>query len=281
MANPYFDAERSGTGTHEWSERTENIARGCPSGCLYCFAAENAHRFKWRDRRNWAFEELTKKAFIKSYPKRPGVIMYPSSHDITPFNVEQFIHVGLLMLRAGNTVLIVSKPRLDCISRVVEAFAPFRESIMFRFTIGTVDDAVAAHWEPHAPLPQERIAALRLAHENGFRTSVSAEPLLGGTETAIAVLGSVRPYVTDTVWIGKMNHIRRRVDLSSGKNLAAAELIESAQTDEEVLRMVAALDGDPMVRWKDSIKAVFGRGATEATPGDTTVAVGMQSTVKP
>lgn len=41
-----FDANRHGTGTQEWAEVTENIARGCVHDCLYCFAATNAKRFK-------------------------------------------------------------------------------------------------------------------------------------------------------------------------------------------------------------------------------------------
>ena len=45
-----FDSQREGSGTHEWAEVTENIARGCPHNCLYCYAAQNAKRFKLRDR---------------------------------------------------------------------------------------------------------------------------------------------------------------------------------------------------------------------------------------
>lgn len=30
-----FDAKRKGTGTHEWAEVVENIARGCPMNCQH------------------------------------------------------------------------------------------------------------------------------------------------------------------------------------------------------------------------------------------------------
>ena len=73
-----FDEQREGTGTHEWAEVTENISRGCPHDCLYCYAAQNAKRFKLRDRADWKREELTKRAYITSYPARGGVIMFPS-----------------------------------------------------------------------------------------------------------------------------------------------------------------------------------------------------------
>lgn len=254
-----FDTKRDGTGTKEWAEVTENIARGCPNNCLYCYAASNAQRFKLRQRDDWGNEELTKKAHITTYPTRRGVVMIPSAHDITPFNVDAFIRVARLMLAAGNRLLIVSKPRLDCIGKVIGALEAHKDAILFRFTIGTTDAATAAHWEPGAPAPAERIEALKLAFEAGYRTSVSAEPLLGGVETAMHLLDAVRPYVTDTVWVGKMNKIRARVDLVSPENRARAEEIEQAQTDDEIQRLFIALDGDPLVRWKDSVSEALAR----------------------
>lgn len=257
-----FDAERNGTGTREWAEVNENIAKGCPHNCLYCYAAQNAKRFKVRARADWAREELTKRAEITRYPARNGVIMFPSAHDITPFNLEAYVRVALLMLQAGNKLLIVSKPQYKCIARLCEAFAQYKDTILFRFTIGTTDAAVAAHWEPGAPAPVERITSLKHAFEAGYRTSVSAEPLLGGLATAQSLLAAVRPYVTDTVWIGKMNKIRTRVDMSAPENECRASEIEQAQTDPEVLRLFNALNGDPLVRWKDSIHEVLARAIT-------------------
>lgn len=249
-----FDAERNGSGTNEWAELKENIARGCPHNCLYCYAAENANRFKLRARSEWMKEELSKRAQITHYPKRKGVIMFPTAHDITPFNLETYVRVARLMLEAGNHLLIVSKPHLACIQRLCSEFAAFKDVIQFRFTIGTTDEIIAAHWEPGAPSIAERIASLAHAHAAGFMTSVSAEPLLGGVETAQTLLAAVRPHVTDTVWIGKMNRIRSRVDMSSPENSTRVAEIEAAQSDSEIQRMYRMLSGDPIVRWKDSIR---------------------------
>lgn len=254
-----FLSNRTGTGTGEWSEHSENIQRGCANGCLYCFAGNNAHRFKLRARTEWDREELTKKAERTTYPLRKGVIMFPTAHDITPFNLEAFTRQARLMLGAGNKLLIVSKPRIDCISHLVEALAPHKSEVMFRFTIGTMDAGVAAFWEPGAPAPAERISALKLAFEAGYRTSISAEPLLGGYEVAKAVLNAVRPYVTDTLWIGKMNRIRTRVDQSSPENRVQCDRTEQLQGDDEILHLVEALAGDPLVRWKDSVQDVIAR----------------------
>ena len=254
-----FDNKREGTGTREWAEISENIARGCSHNCLYCYAAQNAQRFKTRERSDWSREELTKRASITHYPKRDGVIMFPTAHDITPANVDAYQRVALLMLAAGNKLLIVSKPHLACIKRLCEAFRPYKDSILFRFTIGTLDEKVSRHWEPGAPLPEERIDALAFAHQQGFRTSVSAEPLLGGPKCARELLIVVRPFVTDSVWIGKMNKIRQRVDMKDPANTEAVAAIEKTQCDAEIKRMFDELDGDPIVRWKDSVTEVMRR----------------------
>ena len=251
-----FDANRTGTGTAEWSEHTENICRGCPNNCLYCYAAHNANRFKQRTRSEWDREELTKKALIPSYPKRKGVVMFPSAHDITPFNLDAYIRVARLILQSGNQLLIVSKPRIDCISTLITALSGFKDQILFRLTIGTMSAKTSKFWEPGAPEPLERLSSLRLAYLSGYKTSVSMEPLLGGLADARAVLSEVCPYVTETIWIGKMNKIRRRVDMSDPVTVAAVEEIEKAQSDDNILKMYQELQGNPAIRWKDSIKEV-------------------------
>ena len=254
-----FDQTRSGTGTLEWAEKNENIALGCPNRCLYCFASHTANRFKRRARKDWQIEELTKRAFVTSYPKRSGVIMYPSAHDITPFNVLAYLRVAKLMLAAGNKLLIVSKPNLECIRQLITELAPFKNQILLRFTIGTTSEEVAAFWEPGAPSPAKRISALEMAFDADFRTSVSAEPLLGGLETAQSLLAAVTPYLTDTIWIGKMNKIQQRVEQNSPLLVAAVEAIERQQTDERILCLYEKLKDNPIIRWKDSVKEVLAR----------------------
>ena len=65
-----FDTDRDGTGTKEWAETTENICRGCPNNCLYCYAASYANRFKLKARSEWNHEEFTKRATLTSYPAK-------------------------------------------------------------------------------------------------------------------------------------------------------------------------------------------------------------------
>lgn len=253
-----FDADRKGTGTAEWAEVTENICRGCANDCLYCYAAHNANRFNQRPRAEWSREELTKRSLIASYPARDGVVMFPSSHDITPFNLEAYIRVARFILEKKNRLLIVSKPRLDCIPAIISELDKYRKQILFRFTIGSMNDATCLFWEPGAPEPQERVACLQYAKEQGYKTSVSIEPMLNGTDDAIATVKYCEEYVTDTIWIGKMNKARLRV---GGEHALAVAMIEKLQRDEEILRLYRYFQDDPMIRWKDSIKEVVARNS--------------------
>jgi DNA repair photolyase len=254
-----FDADRAGTGTAEWAETTYNVGRGCSNGCLYCYACANALRFKQiSSREEWLTETLTRNAEITSFPARGGIVMFPSTHDITPAYLSSYIRVARLMLSRGNRLLIVTKPRLDCIRPLLAELAPWREQCLLRFTIGTVTDAYSRFWEPGAPLPGMRIQALYEAQAAGWRTSVSIEPMLEGPRGALRVLEAVAPYVTDTVWIGRMNKPRQRVDISQHR--LAVVVIEGSQSDELIRDLVAEVSGEErfarLVRWKDSIRRV-------------------------
>lgn len=251
-----FDEKRKGTGTAEWAEVTENICRGCSNNCLYCYAAHNANRFNQRPRAEWEREEFTKRAAITSYPARDGVVMFPSSHDITPFNVKEYIRVANLILGKGNRLLIVTKPNFECIRKLLMELVDWVDQILFRFTIGTVDPAVSRFWEPGAALPTERLDALRMAWNTGFATSVSIEPMLSGRFGAAEVVEAVSPYVTETIWIGKMNKALLRVDKAHEE---AIRNVLEMQRDDEIIKLVDDLKAYQQIRWKDSIKEVIAK----------------------
>lgn len=254
-----FEAKREGTGTREWSDFSCNICIGCANNCLYCYAADNAAtRFKTKARDKWHIEEFSKRSkSLKSFPANKGVVMFPTTHDITPFNVGEYIRVAKLILEKGNRLLIVSKPRMECIIKVLDKLRQYKDQILFRFTIGTTSVDISQFWEPGAPLPSERIDCLALATSRGFKTSVSMEPMLEGRVGAIYVIKSIHERVTDTIWIGKMNKPRLRVDMSCPMNRFAVAEIETLQSDDEILKLYAQLKTHPKVRWKDSIKLVI------------------------
>jgi DNA repair photolyase len=255
-----FDKDRKGTGTLEWADWTENIQHGCANECLYCYAAFNAVvKFKNIAPGEWNKERFTGRVRLKSYPKREGVGMFPTTHDITPFNVDECVRILTLMLEAGNNVLIVTKPQYDCTVKVFDALQKFKDQILFRFTIGTGDNSVMNFWEPGASTPGDRIACLIKAHIMGFKTSVSMEPFLSSVDETITLVDIISPYVSNSIWIGKMNKIDDRVLTARPDMLDEIEKIKNYQADSEILRLVKVFESNPIIFWKDSIKEVINK----------------------
>ena len=258
-----FDANRAGGGTKEWSEHSYNISQGCSHGCLYCYAREMALRNgRIITAAGWLCESVNLSKVSQSNRRFDGVVMFPTTHDITPAVLPASLQTLKKLLSAGNHVLIVSKPHLAVIKTLCKALANHRDNIQFRFTIGSLDESVCAFWEPGAPGPKERIEALEHAFENGFQTSVSMEPMLGDMEQMCRLVEAVDPFVTGTIWLRKMNDITRRVDQRIPRAKQAIAVIQSQQSDANIQRLYSMLKANPKVRWKDSVKSVFRKRAT-------------------
>ena len=151
------DDKRTVSGTQEWAATNVNIQRGCSHGCVYCYAHANAQRFKQLgDGQTWGEEVINRTAVEKAYGFRPsGTIMFPTTHDIVPANLDEATTVLRKMLASGNRVLVVSKPHLACIQRLCAELEEWKDNVLFRFTIGAMRDETLLFWEPGAPAFEE------------------------------------------------------------------------------------------------------------------------------
>jgi hypothetical protein len=145
-----------------------------------------------------------------------------------------------------------------------------QQKILFRFTIGSNDSRTLKFWEPHAPSYEERLYALMWAHKNGWLTSVSMEPLLSTElDAVVQQVAAMSPYVTDAIWIGRMNNPAARIKMNLGRMpdrvaVVLKQLLDS-QNDERIWELYNRLKDNTKVRWKESIKKVVGLElATEA-----------------
>lgn len=244
------------TGTREWAESNYNIGVGCAHDCLYCYARASAVRFKQiPSNEAWTQERLKDK--MPAVTKKQGWIMFPTTHDITPYYLPAAIDALTKLLAKGNNVLIVSKPHPECITALCEALALWKGQILFRFTIGTPDEETAKFWEPGAPSIADRRFCLGYAYGEGFATSVSMEPMLGTVEQTLELFNDLAFYVTDKIWIGKMNKINNRVQIVDKRTEQECDRIRALQTDAKILWLVEQLKDNPKVAWKDSIKEVI------------------------
>jgi hypothetical protein len=252
-------AEKPAHGTGEWARHNVNTDSGCPNRCTYCYASAMAIRFGRKTPETWGIPETDMRKVLKRYGRMSGRIMYPTSHDIHPGNLDACVTALKGMLSVGNEVLVVSKPSLGCIRRLCADLGSFKGQVTFRFTIGSADDSVLSAWEPGAPLFSERIACLKYACEAGFMTSVSCEPMLDANIGE--VIKATRPYVTDSIWLGRANQLRQIVAINRPGDIKAKELADSlisVMTDDFVRDLYACYRIDPVVKWKESIKKVVG-----------------------
>ena len=246
-------------GTREWAKTNVNIQSGCEHDCLYCYAHGMSARYGRVSAKNWSNPGLRHRDVSRRYSMRKGTIMFPTTHDITEANLADCLTVLKKLLGAGNQVLIVSKPHLNCVKKLCRELETYKDQILFRFTIGSADDAVLSFWEPHAPAYGERLACLKWAFRHGFKTSVSCEPMLdGGIQR---VIDDTRPFVTDAIWLGRANNLRSMLAFNAPGNRAArtkADELLALQADEWVMALYATHKHDPLIKYKDSIKKVVG-----------------------
>ncbi len=257
------------SGTREWAVANVNCVLGCSHKCRYCYARSNALRYnRIEDPAEWGegYNRVRPVEVNKSRRKVDGTVMFPTTHDITPEFLSPCLTVIGKILDAGNRLLIVSKPHMECVEAICREQHARRHQILFRFTIGAISENVLSYWEPGAPTFEERLACLRYAYRLGFATSISAEPLLEADRVE-DLASALLPWVSDSLWVGKMNQIDSRVVPGTDKEAIAA--IKQGQTNERIRVIYELLKSEPKVRWKESYKAVLGLALAETAGLDT------------
>jgi len=239
---------------HQWTDDSINFITGCGNQCKYCYSLEMATLFRHFDPSNWSNEIIRQKDLEKKIKQYPKMVMFPSSHDIRPNHLVESVIVLDKILKAGNEVLVTSKPHFECIESICETFQDHKDKILFRFTIGSVDSQILKFWETNAPSFEERFKSLKLAFNMGYRTSVSAEPLLD--KDVDQLIKTLSPFITDTIWIGKMEHpIKRLTSNGYTDQLTiqkAHELITWQNDPNFIQHLYQTYKNNPMIRWKTS-----------------------------
>ncbi len=247
-------------GANQWGNHKVNCCKGCSNGCRYCYARGLAMQRKQITGVNEWLNEIVRPKDVFKGRKYVGVkksIMFPTTHDITPNNFWACFHVLEKLLKAGNRVKVVSKPHSECIETFCDGFKRYKKQILFRFSIGCMDNSVLSLWEPNAPAYEERKACLMHAHSNGFQTSVSVEPMLDAAHIDDLV-ADLRPYVTEAIWIGTMNYIHRFVDMENPTVAQDVQRIQAGQTLQAIQAIHSRHMNDPKVKWKETVSKMLG-----------------------
>lgn len=242
---------------HQWTNGTIynilSVNSNCYNNCKYCYMKGIKKRFFNTDIENLEMV-VDKKKVVKSWKKvgceKSKVIMFPSSHDIFDEYIDEYITVAKKMLTAGHTILIVTKPRLTCITKLISELKEYNKSILFRLTITTNDETAAQYYETNAPPISERIESIKLLFENGFRTSVSIEPFITDPILTVEI---VNKFVTDDIWIGCMSGLNMNKEIDEKhKN----ELIR-LYSKETLIQVINILKNNPKIFWKTSVMKIL------------------------
>jgi len=213
-------------------------------------------RHKKIDIDKWHEPIIRQDQLEKKIGKRKKTIMFPSTHDLHPEHLCYIIPSLEKLLAPGNNVLIVSKPHPEVIRTICNSFPQYKDQILFRFTIGSGYDRVLKFWEPGAPTFEERGSALMYAWDSGFKTSISCEPMLD--EYIGDVIHALKGFVTDSIWLGKMNDPTRRLKINGHSNIPTEfkEGIRYWMNDDNIWTLYYRYKEDPMIKWKESIKKI-------------------------
>ncbi len=177
--------------------------------------------------------------------------MFPSSHDIFPESVNDYVTTALTILRAGHKILCVTKPRFLCIQHICTMLSSFKQSFSFRFTITTNDNSTIQRLEGHSPLYEERLDSLKYASRAGFNTRVSMEPFISDPRP---VIEACEPWVS-TIWLGTMSSMKELQKLPEVLPDEFERLTQLYQK-QVLLYLVSLYSTNPKIFWKESVMKV-------------------------
>lgn len=218
---------------------SRNIAIGCPNQCSYCFSRYNAlEKGLIANHEEWATEQILPDKLNEEQRRSPGVLyQFPTNHDITPALLQPSItYIGNL-LRAGNKVRVCTKPRLECIRAICDEFGDYKKQLSFDMTITSLDEHRSRMFEPGAPLPEERLAALRYASQQGFTCSVTIEPMLEGEIGTQLLVESVLPHVGGNITLGIMVQANRRLVIDANLRAGVMLLLDHIREKDALVRL--------------------------------------------
>jgi DNA repair photolyase len=129
------------------------------------------------------------------------VLLSFTSDPYHPGDTSPTREVLKILIEAGLAVCTLTKGGTRA-ARDLDLFRGDRDA--YAATLTSLDDRFSQRWEPKAPLPGDRIAALKAFHEAGIFTWVSLEPVLD-VEATLAVIAQTHRFV-DLYKVGRVNY---------------------------------------------------------------------------
>ncbi|MDI6854880.1 MAG: radical SAM protein [Deltaproteobacteria bacterium] len=158
-----------------------NITRGCLHACVYCYAR--------------SFPEAPPKGEVHLYDnlpellprelarkrKLPRWVAFSTASDAFQ-DIDEVLEVTYkvmkLLLERGIGVSILTKGEIP--AEFLHLFSRYPNLVTVRLGLTTMDNPLRRLFEPHAPPPGRRLAAIRNLVEAGVKVSVRLDPVIAG-----------------------------------------------------------------------------------------------------
>jgi DNA repair photolyase len=197
----------------EYAALATNPYRGCGHSCAYCSVPITTKQ----NRSEFNAGAILRPDYLAKL--RKDAALYQAA-GITEQILIAFItdpyHPGdTTPTRAALDILVEHDLAFSILSkggrrglRDLDLFRPDRDC--YGATLTGVDDRLSKKWERNAPLPGDRIAALKAFHAAGVFTWVSAEPVVD-VEATLAMIAATHEFV-DLYKVGRMNYLNLPID---------------------------------------------------------------------
>lgn len=197
----------------EYAALATNPYKGCGHGCAYCYVPAVIHmkrpdfdagaipRKGYADRLIEDTWRYRKAGIAYGHPADQVFITF-SSDPFHPGDISPTIRAIEILKENGMSFCTLSKGGTKALP-FLSMYRSDRDA--YAATLTTLDDDFSRKWERNAPLPGNRIAALRKFHEAGIFTWVSLEPTLD-VEASLAIVRATNPFV-DLYKVGQANYV--------------------------------------------------------------------------
>lgn len=213
----------------EYSELAVNLYKGCPHGCIYCYAPNCLRRKKEDFHQSYGPREniinLVQKDLIEMKETKDNrQVLFCFTCDPYPGECSDNIYTqeALELFKAYNQPFqLLTKGGM----KAARDFHLYKKTDAYAVTLTLLDERQSLIWEPNAPLPKNRIASLKKAKEKGIKTWVSFEPVID-PEQVYKIYDLTKDFV-DLYKIGKLNHYKNDTDWT----LFGETMIDKCETD--------------------------------------------------
>jgi DNA repair photolyase len=198
----------SGGQAGEYAPLTVNPYDGCGHRCVYCYVPHARHitreQFDSGAKARENYPALLRKD--AAHYQRAGIteqcLISFTSDPYHPFDTSLTRDCLMILRNYGLAFCTLSKGGTRAF-RDLDLFRPDRDA--YAATLTTLDNALSLKFEQDAPLPADRIAALRAFHDAGIFTWVSLEPVLS-PDQSLAVVEATHEFV-DLFKAGRANYM--------------------------------------------------------------------------